>query len=456
MDFNGIVNTQRQYFLSGKTRSVDFRLNALTKLQQALQNREQTLNAALKSDLNKSPFEAFMTETGGVITEISYLKKHLKKWARIRGVKTPLSQFAAKSFVVPDPYGVVLIMAPWNYPLQLCLEPLAGAIAAGNCAVVKPSAYAPATSQAVADIIADIYPPEYVTVVQGGRKENANLLEERFDYIFFTGSTSVGRLVMEAAAKHLTPVSLELGGKSPVIVDETADIKLAAKRIAFGKYLNAGQTCVAPDYVLVHSSVKDRLEEEIGYYIKEFFGEKPLENENLPRIISEKHFDRLLGLMKSEKIFCGGGSNQEKLRIEPTVLTECGFEDAVMGEEIFGPILPVIAYENLDTEISRLQQLEKPLALYLFTSSKETQKKVLGSLSFGGGCINDTTVHPATSEMGFGGVGASGMGSYHGKRSFDTFTHYKSIMDKKTWMDLPMRYHPYSEKNMKLLHSFLK
>jgi len=451
-----IIEKQREYFAADVTKETGFRRDALTKLMQAITSREAALLAALKTDLNKSDFEGYMTEVGIVKEECRYAIKHIRKWASPRKTASPLAQFPSRSFVLSEPFGVALIMSPWNYPFQLTLSPLIGAIAAGNCAVIKPSAYTPATSQAIADLISDIYPPEYITVVQGGRVENAQLLEQQFDFIFFTGSPPVGHLVMEKASKYLTPVCLELGGKSPAIVDETANIPLAAKRIAWGKYLNAGQTCVAPDYVLVHESKKAELISEIKKSIDEFFPDGVMKNDEFVHIVNDKQFDRLLGLLEGEKAVIGGTFDRSRRIITPTVLDNIDFESKVMGEEIFGPVLPLIAYKSLDETITLLKGKPKPLALYLFTSDKAVEKKVMRSLSFGGGCVNDTIIHLATSKMGFGGVGGSGMGSYHGKWSFDTFSHFKGIVDKKTWLDLPMRYRPYKAGNYKWIRRFMK
>ncbi|MDF3001748.1 MAG: aldehyde dehydrogenase [Bacillota bacterium] len=454
MSIGSIVTQQREYFESGVTRPLSFRLEALRKLQTALKENEILINEALKSDLNKSPFETYMTEIGMVLDEIRFHLAHLPRWGKAKKVKTPLAQFHAKSYVVPEPYGVALIMSPWNYPLQLCLEPLVGAISGGNCVVVKPSAYAPATSDAIAKILGSIYPPEYIAVVEGGREQNNALLEEVFDYIFFTGSVEVGKTVMAAASKNLTPVTLELGGKSPVIVDETADIKLAAKRIAFGKILNAGQTCVEPDYLLIHHKVKDAFLTAYEKAIKDFFPDGDLSE--MPVIINEKHFDRLTGLMRKERAVIGGNYDQCRRFIEPTVLTGITFESPVMQEEIFGPILPLIPFLELDECVRLIRSRPRPLALYLFTTSKAAEEKILNTCSFGGGCINDTIIHLANPHMGFGGVGYSGMGSYHGKLSFDTFTHYRSIVKKSNWIDMPVRYHPYSEQKFRMLRSLLK
>lgn len=454
MNIGSLVAHQREYFESGATRPLTFRLEALRKLQQALQDNEELLGKAMKSDLNKSSFEAYMTETGIVLDEIRFHLKHLPRWVRTKTVRTPITQFHAKSFVVPEPYGVALIMSPWNYPLQLCLEPVVGAISGGNCAVIKPSAYAPATSRAIAKIISETFPPEYLAVVEGGREQNNALLEEVFDYIFFTGSVEVGKAVMEAASKNLTPVTLELGGKSPVIVDETANLRLAAKRIAFGKVLNAGQTCVEPDYLLIHQSAKDRFVEEYKKALREFFPEGDMSE--IPVIISEKHFRRVAGLLEGEKAVIGGGIDESKRFIEPTVLTDITPDSPIMQEEVFGPILPMITYTGLDECIRFIRSRPKPLALYLFTENRSVEQKILDTCSFGGGCVNDTIIHLANPRMGFGGVGYSGMGSYHGKSSFDTFTHYRGIVRKSTWIDLPIRYHPYTEKNFKMIRRLMK
>lgn len=428
----------------------------LEKLYCAIEKYETEISDALKSDLGKSETEGFMCEIGLAKTEISYLLKNLKKFASKQRVKTPLAQFAAKSYRIAVPYGNVLIMSPWNYPFLLTVEPLTDAIAAGNTAVLKPGAYSPATSEIIEKIISETFPEEYVSVITGGRKENAALLEKKFDFIFFTGSTSVGKTVLRNAAENLIPAVLELGGKSPCIVDSEAKIPLAAKRIVFGKYLNCGQTCVAPDFVLCHKSVKDEFIAEVKKQISAQFGENPLENENYGKIVNEKHFDRVLGLIDPEKLAFGGCSNREKLKIEPTVLDDVSWNDAVMQEEIFGPIMPIITFEHRDEIYPMLKNRPKPLAFYIFTEDKVFADELIRKLPFGGGCVNDVIIHLATSEMPFGGVGESGMGSYHGKEGFKAFSHTKSIVDKKTWLDLPMRYQPYSEKTKKLLNIFLK
>lgn len=452
-----IVESQRAYFRSGKTLPIENRISALKKLRAAVKKYENEIGQALKADLGKSNYEGFMCETGLVLSEISYMISHVRAFASERRVRTPLAQFASRSYKKPSPYGNTLIMSPWNYPLLLTLDPLADAIAAGNTAVVKPSAYSPATSEVIEKIVCECFPPEYVAVVTGGRKENASLLEKKFDFIFFTGSQSVGKEVLRHAADHLTPAVLELGGKSPCIVDSTAKLKLAAKRIVFGKYLNCGQTCVAPDYVLCERSVKAALVKEICAQVKAQYGEKALENRDYGKIINEKHFDRILGLIDGSKTVLGGGCNRDTLQIEPTVMDNVTWDDAVMQEEIFGPVMPVLTYDKFEDIFTLLADKQKPLALYLFSENKEHIAQVTQRCSYGGGCINDTIIHLATSAMGFGGVGESGMGAYHGKDGFDAFSHTKSIVDKKTWIDLPMRYQPYAKELYgKLLHMFLR
>ena len=454
MEIQELAAQQRTYFNTGATRTAAFRRQALERLRAALLEHEEELNAALLADLNKAPAESYFTETGMVLEELRFQLKHFEKWARPRRVITPLAQFPSRGERLPEPYGCVLIMAPWNYPVQLCLTPLAGAIAAGNCAVVKPSAYAPASSAAIARLLEEIFPPEFVAVVEGGRAENRALLEQKFDYIFFTGSPAVGREVMAAGAKNLTPVTLELGGKSPVIVDSTADIPLAARRIAFGKVLNAGQTCVAPDYLLLHRSVKDAFVREYRRALEEFFpggdyGE-------LPCIVNDKHFRRASCLLAGQRVLIGGETDATRRFIAPTLLDETDPAAPVMQEEIFAPILPMLCWQEREEAVRFVQSRPKPLALYLFTRDREMERAVFDRCSFGGGCVNDTIVHLACSGLPFGGVGNSGMGSYHGKHSFDTFTHYRSVLKKANWLDLPMRYHPYSGEKLRWIKRFLK
>lgn len=443
-EINQVLVAQRNYFNTGATLPVAFRIAMLKKLYDIVQGHKDEILAALTADLGKSDYEGFMCEVGLSLTEISYMIGHVKKFAKEQVVKTPLAQFASRSYKKPVPYGNVLIMSPWNYPFLLTIEPLANAIAAGNTVIVKPSAYSPATSSLIAQLIEDAFPAEYVAVVTGGRQENATLLQQKFDMIFFTGSQSVGKEVLRAAAEHLTPAVLELGGKSPCIVDETAKIKLAAKRIVFGKYLNCGQTCVAPDFILCHSSVEDKFVAAVKEEIKAQYGEEPLNNPDYGKIINEKHFQRVRGLIQQEKVVVGGASNEATCQIEPTVLGNVTWEDPVMQEEIFGPIMPILTYDSLDQVITKLQNWPKPLALYIFSEKKSTIDAVTSRISYGGGCVNDTIIHLATSELAFGGVGESGMGGYHGKAGFDAFSHTKSIVDKKTWIDLPVRYQPYN------------
>ncbi len=456
MDIKTLSEKQRTFFNSGKTLETAYRLRALEALERGVKDREQRLREALFSDLGKSGAEAYMCEIGLALSELRYMKKHLRSFARNRRAGTPLAQFHAKSFTVQEPYGVVLVMSPWNYPVLLTLEPLVGALAAGNCCVVKPSAYAPATSRVIAQMLEEIYPEEYVAVVEGGREENQSLLKQKFDYIFFTGGVKVGRMVMEKAAAHLTPVTLELGGKSPCIVDHTADLKLAARRLVFGKYLNCGQTCVAPDYVLAERSVQEELVSCIKKEIRRQYGEHPLQNPSYGRMVNRKHFDRVVGLMDPEKVVYGGAWDEKTLQIEPTVLENVTEEDAVMQEEIFGPVLPILTADSVEEACAFVKARPKPLALYLFTSARRAEEKVLREVSYGGGCVNDTVIHLATSRLGFGGVGDSGMGAYHGKKSFGTFSHEKSIVKKYTWLDLPMRYQPYNEIKEKLVKMFVR
>jgi aldehyde dehydrogenase (NAD+) len=449
-----IVEKQRSYFYTGATLDIQGRILALKRLKTVILKYEQEINEAIQADLGKSSFESYMCETGLVLSEISYMLKHIRSFSREKRVRTPLAQFHSRSFRKPSPYGVVLIMSPWNYPFLLTLEPLVDAIAAGNTVVLKPSAYSPHTSELIKRLIEECFQPEYVAVITGGRAENTCLLNEHFDYIFFTGSQSVGKEVMRHASEHLTPVTLELGGKSPCIVEKSADLKLAAKRIVFGKFLNCGQTCVAPDYIYCDASVKEELLVQIKKQIRKQYGEAPLANSG--KIINEKHFARITGLIDPDKVIVGGGSDSAALQIEPTVMDGVTFEDAVMQEEIFGPVLPVLTYESLEQAIEKINSMAHPLALYIFTGSRQAAKKVTARCGFGGGCINDTIIHLASTEMGFGGFGESGMGSYHGLDGFQTFSHSKSIVDKKTWLDLPMRYQPYKEFYHKLIHFFLK
>lgn len=446
---------QRAYFQSGVTLPLRFRLGMLKRLREAIDRWEGEIVRALKADLGKSDYESMMCEVRLARSEITYLLRHTARFARAHRVPTPLGQFAGRSYESLQPLGNVLIMSPWNYPFLLTIQPLADAIAAGNTAILKPSAYAPATGSVIEGLVKEVFSPEYVTVVTGGRQENASLLEQKFDLIFFTGSQTVGREVLRHAAENLIPTVLELGGKSPCIVDSTAKVELAARRIVFGKFLNCGQTCVAPDYILCHESVSDALVTALCREITRQYGETPLNNPDYGRIVNKKHFERLCKLMKGGNVVCGGAVSPETLQIAPTVLTEVTWNDPVMEEEIFGPILPVLTFRTMEDVWKMLANRPKPLALYLFSEEREQIQTVLERCQFGGGCVNDTVIHLATSAMGFGGVGESGMGAYHGKRGFDTFSHRKSIVEKKTWVDLPMRYQPYQRKRyQKLLRLF--
>ncbi len=454
MDIHEIVESEKHFFRTGVTRGVDFRIDMLKNFRKAIIENDELISAALKADLNKQPFESYMCETGLLLEEINFHIKRLKKWSKTRRVKSGIGQLPGKSYVCPEPYGVVLIMAPWNYPVQLCLMPLVGAISAGNCAVVKPSAYAPESSRVISKLIESAFPTGFVTAVEGGRDANKALLDEPFDYIFFTGSVAVGKTVMEAAAKRLTPVTLELGGKSPIIVDETANLPLAARRIAFGKVLNAGQTCVAPDYLMIEKSVEAPFIEEYKKALASFFPEGDMSG--MVRIINDKHFERVCNILdNSGNVVIGGARDAETRFIEPAVLTDVPIDSPAMQQEIFGPVLPVLPYEKLDDCIDFIRSRPKPLALYIFSENKMNQEKVLNSCSFGGGCINDTVIHLASSHMSFGGVGESGMGSYHGKKSFDTFTHYRSVL-KQGKLDVKLRYFPYKSGKEKITRMILK
>ncbi len=454
MDIHEIVESEKHFFRTGVTRGVDFRIDMLKKFRKAIIENDELISAALKADLNKQPFESYMCETGLLLEEINFHIKHLKKWSKTRRVKSGIGQLPGRSYICPEPYGVVLIMAPWNYPVQLCLMPLVGAISAGNCAIVKPSAYAPESSRVISKLIESAFPTGFVTAVEGGREANRALLDEPFDYIFFTGSVAVGKTVMEAAAKRLTPVTLELGGKSPIIVDETANLPLAARRIAFGKVLNAGQTCVAPDYLMIEKSVEAPFIEEYKKALTSFFPDGDMSG--MVRIINDKHFERVCNILdNSGSIAIGGVRDAETRFIEPAVLTDVPIDSPAMQQEIFGPVLPVLPYEKLDDCIDFIRSRPKPLALYIFSENKMNQEKVLNSCSFGGGCINDTVIHLASSHMSFGGVGESGMGSYHGKKSFDTFTHYRSVL-KQGKLDVKLRYFPYKSGKEKITRMILK
>lgn len=442
------VEKQRKFFQSGATLPYSFRIQQLRTLYNALKKNEGQIMEALQLDLGKCPFESYATELSMVYAEIKHTLKHLRSWMKDQRVPTPVMSFGAKSYIHRQPLGIVLIMAPWNYPLQLTITPLAAAMAAGNCVVLKPSRYPGYTSAFLANLIKEHFPTEYITLFEGGKEVNAALLDIRFDHIFFTGSVRVGKIVMAAAARNLTPVTLELGGKSPCLVDATADLEKTAHRIIWGKALNAGQTCVAPDYVLVHRTVKQELVKAMQMAIRKFFGESPLRSPDFGKIVHAVAFDRLQGLIagEKEKIITGGTCDRTQLKIELTLVDNPALDSQLMTEEIFGPILPIIDYDDLAEAVEIIRSREKPLALYLFTRDQNLETWVVNNLLYGGGCINDTIMHVANYHLPFGGVGASGLGSYHGKKGFETFSHAKSILKQTFAFEVPIRYAPYKNK----------
>jgi len=457
IDVDKIIEDHYKFFESKKSRDIDFRINQLRSLKSAIKKYEYKIYEALYKDLGKCEFESYTTEVGFVLNSISHTIKNLKKWAKKEKVKTPLYLFPAKSFIISEPYGTVLIIGPYNYPFQLLVEPLVGALAAGNCVVLKPSENVPNLSRVITEMITETFPKEYIRSVEGGIETNTSLINGTFDYIFFTGSAQVGKIIMEAAARNLVPVTLELGGKSPVIVDESADIRVAAKRIIWGKTINVGQTCVAPDYVVVNNKVKDELIKELKLQIQSFYGKDAMESKDYGRIVNDRHFIRLKNILDKEadKIIYGGKVNREKRYIEPTLI-DASWEGAAMSEEIFGPILPIISFSNLDEIIGEIKKLSKPLALYLFTENYEVEKKVLEETSSGGACINDTITHLANPELPFGGVGNSGIGAYHGKESFKTFSHRKSVVRKTTKINIPIVFPPFNKKNLDNVKKLMK
>ena len=438
--YEDIFQRQKEFFKTGQTKNYHFRMQSLERLREVIKENEQNIMDALRADLNKSEFEAYSTEIGVVLNEIRFVKKHLRKWMQPKRVKTPMTHFGSSSRIYPEPYGISLIIAPWNFPFQLSIAPIIGAIAAGNCVILKPSEFTPQTSALLADMISANFGREFITVFEGGIETNQALLKKPFDYIFFTGSPQVGRIVMKAASEHLTPITLELGGKSPCIIHEDAELKIAAKRIAWGKFLNAGQTCIAPDYIYVHETVKDDFLQLLKEEIVTLYGSNVLTNEDYSHIVNDNHFNRLKALFKDGEIFFGGNVDEEKNKIEPTVMINVSWEDEVMQGEIFGPILPILTYENLQEVYEGIENSPKPLALYLFTESKEVETEVLETVPFGGGSINDTVYHFANPYLPFGGVGTSGLGAYHGKESFETFSHYKGVLKQTTKFDIPFRY----------------
>ncbi|MEC1155898.1 aldehyde dehydrogenase [Cytobacillus horneckiae] len=452
--YKDVIQKQRLYFSKGETKELSFRISALEKLQKLIKTHEQDIMVALKEDLNKTEFDSYLTEIAVLIEEIKFTLKNIQKWAKPRKVKSSLSTFGSKSFIYPEPYGVTLIISPWNYPFQLAMAPLIGSIAAGNTAIIKPSELTPHTSALMANLIGEYFPEEYISVVEGGIEISDRLLAEKWDYIFFTGSVPVGRIIMQAAAKHLTPVTLELGGKSPAIVHEDAHLTHAAKRLVWGKFVNAGQTCVAPDYTYVHSNIKELFIAEVKKAIKDIYTSDPMETGNFTKIVSDKHFHRLTAFLNNGQLEYGGRTDTEKRMIEPTILNDISWSDPIMEDEIFGPILPILEYSDLDSIIMKIKDRPKPLALYLFTESDKVQEAVLKHISFGGGCINDTVLHLSSPHLPFGGVGDSGMGAYHGKGSFDIFSHEKSMLKQSTKFDLPFRYP--SEKALNTIKKLIK
>ncbi len=445
-----LLEKQRAYFSSGATQSIKFRREQLLKLKSIIQHSELEISSALALDLGKPAFEAYTTEIGMVLEELKFIYKKLPSWGKTCKTQTPLALFPAKSYIYHEPFGVCLIISPWNYPFQLALSPLLGAIAAGNCSIIKPSEYSPNTSKVIADLIHKNFPLEYIAVVEGDNQIGQELLRQSWDFIFFTGGPNIAKLVMSSASEHLTPVILELGGKSPCLVDEKTDITLTARRIIWGKFLNAGQTCVAPDYVLCHEKVKESLISEMIQSLKNFYGENPQLSPDYGRIIGFKHFDRLEQFLNekncSGKIISLGKNSRENRYFAPTIIDEPSWNDLVMKEEIFGPILPILSFTDWTTTFSMLKKMPRPLAAYLFSTNKKLQKKIIEELSCGGICLNDTVLHLANPSLPFGGIGMSGLGQYHGKASFEAFSHKKSVLKKFFFLDIPLRYPPYLNK----------
>lgn len=450
-------NSKREYFDNGNTRSYEFRITELKKLKNIIEENEDDIINALTLDLGKPIFESYTAEIGVVYQELNHAIKNLNKWMSPKKVPTPIYLQPANSYIYPEPKGVVLIVSPWNYPFQLAMSPLIGAIAAGNCVVLKPSNQSKETEKILSKIIHDAFPEDYISVIEGAGSETVTPLIEnyRFDHIFFTGSVNVGKKILELSAKHLTPVTLELGGKSPTIIHEDADIDIAAKRITWAKFYNAGQTCVAPDYLLVHESKKKILVDKIKLYINKYYGEDPRNSKNLGRIINEKRFDRLISLLEGSNILEGGCFNKKDRFIAPTLIDEVDMEHPIMQEEIFGPILPILTYKDISDVIDIVRKNPYPLALYLFTENKTIKNYIIENIQFGGGCINHLISHVANANLPFGGVGFSGMGRYHSKYTFDLFSHEKSIFKSKGKFDSNLLYPPYKEKNLRLAKKFL-
>lgn len=451
-----MVSNQQQFVRSGNTKSIEFRIQQLQRLKAGIQQNEALITEALNKDLHKSPFEAYATEIGYVYDSLSHCIKNLRQWAKPKRVRTPLIHLGSRSYIYPEPYGSVLIVGPFNYPFMLVLDPLIGAISAGNAAIVKPSEYTPHVSAAITKLLRDLFEESYIAVVEGGKEVTSSLIHAPVDLIFFTGSTQVGKIVMKAAAENLVPVVLELGGKSPCIVDRTVDLDLAAQRIVWGKFLNNGQTCVAPDYLLVHKEIKQAFLTKMKEKVVAFYGTNPQLSVDYGRIVNESHWDRLSGLLNESKTVVGGTGDRNDLYLAPTIMDGVTWNDKIMEEEIFGPILPVLEYDDLDDVIGKINSRPKPLALYLFTDNKLTETQVIEQVTFGGGCINDTMLHLVSPYLPFGGVGSSGMGAYHGRHSFETFSHMKSVLKKSTRINLSLIFPPSTDKKLKLLKKFMK
>lgn len=441
-----LVAKQRQFFETRQTKDVEFRIKYLRALQESIIASEKQILEALYQDFRKCEFESYVSEVGFVLEDLKHTIKHLRSWAKPESVSSPIVVAPAWARVYSVPFGVSLIISPWNYPFQLLIAPFVGALAAGNCAVLKPSELAPHTSRAIANLIRSVFPEEYVAVVEGGVATNTQLLEQKWDYIFFTGGTEVGRIVAQAAAKHLTPTTLELGGKSPCIVDKNADLTVAARRVVWGKYLNAGQTCVAPDYLLLDKTIEEPFLAKMKETVREFYGENPEQSPDYPRIINDRHFTRLAGYLGDGEIYVGGETNAAERYIAPTIMCNVAPDTRVMQDEIFGPILPVMTYSRVEEAIEFVNNRPRPLALYVFSEDKRIQRTVLENTISGGGCINDTVTHLTVPGLPFGGVGDSGIGGYHGKHSFDAFSHKRSILSKSTFGDIKLRYAPYAGK----------
>lgn len=455
MNYEELIKEQRAFFNNRTTGDISFRKQSLTALQKAIRKYEKELSEALRKDLGKAPFESYMTEIGFILSEIRHTLKHLNKWTAAKRCKTPLFLFGSTSHTRPEPYGIVLILSPWNYPVQLLLAPLVGAIAAGNCAILKPSPRTVHTNHILGKLISETFPPQYIAFLETDNRQTDNLLKQHFDYIFYTGGVAFGKRIMMAAAKNLTPVTLELGGKSPCIVDNDAHIQIAARRIVWGKYLNCGQTCVAPDYIFVHREVKDKLITALQAEIERQYGKSPQESPDYPRIISQDRFYNLLLLLKQGHIVAGGKYDDRDLYIAPTVISGILPENRIMSEEIFGPILPLLDFDDIDNVIDYINNQEKPLALYYFGQNKKKARYVLQNTSSGGACINDVVTHVANTYLPFGGVGNSGTGAYHGKYSFDTFSHTRSIVQSTTRFNIGMKFAPYDGK-LKWLKKIMK